>query len=39
VGGVFICKFDEDMISDQFAWTVTVEPSGGEGWESFACGA
>ncbi|SDH37646.1 hypothetical protein SAMN05216553_12098 [Lentzea fradiae] len=38
MGDVVIYEPDEDRFPNQFAWTVTFEPSDEEEWEPFVCG-
>ncbi|ANZ35353.1 hypothetical protein BBK82_03880 [Lentzea guizhouensis] len=38
MGGVIIYEPEEDSEINEFPWTVTFEPSGGEEWDSFICG-
>jgi hypothetical protein len=38
MGGVIIYEPEEDSDVNEFPWTVTFEPSGGDDWDSFICG-
>lgn len=38
MGGVIIYEPEEDSEVNEFPWTVTFEPSGGDDWDSFICG-
>jgi len=38
MGGVIIYEPEEDSDINEFPWTVTFEPSGGDDWDSFICG-
>ncbi|MFI6100205.1 hypothetical protein ACIA8G_32055 [Lentzea sp. NPDC051213] len=38
MGGVIIYEPEEDADVNEFPWTVTFEPSGGDEWDSFICG-
>ncbi len=38
MGGVIIYEPEEDSEINEFPWTVTFEPSGGDEWDSFICG-
>ncbi|KOV80110.1 hypothetical protein [Nocardia sp. NRRL S-836] len=38
MGGVIIYEPEEDSEVNEFPWTVTFEPSGGDEWDSFICG-
>ncbi|SDH37676.1 hypothetical protein SAMN05216553_12099 [Lentzea fradiae] len=38
MGGVIIYEPEEDSDVNEFPWTVTFEPSGGDEWDSFICG-
>ncbi len=38
MGGVIIYEPEEDAEVNEFPWTVSFEPSGGDEWDSFICG-